>query len=73
MKLSMSVDRLPFADGVPLEERGRLKARICVSDGAAFGRDVTLLSDDRGEFALDDIAAMLRVFAEHLTRPAKAA
>ncbi len=68
MKLSMSVDRLPNDMSVPIERRGLLQARICVSD-EHWGRDVTLLADRQDQFSLDKIEAMLRVFTRELRRP----
>lgn len=66
MKLSMSVDRRSFEASTPPYLRGRLEARICVS-GDGFGKDISLLANADNQFEVGDIAAMLRLFANHLT------
>jgi hypothetical protein len=62
LRLSMSVDRLPMVEGVPVQRRGLLVARICVSDDGR-GDDVTLIAGRDDQFNHSEIVVMLRLFA----------
>lgn len=63
--LSMTVERLPMNASVPEWQRGRLRARICVSD-TDRGDDVGLFAGTDGKFDTSEISAMLRVFAQQI-------
>jgi hypothetical protein len=68
-KLSMSVDRVPMADGNPLEWRGKLRARICVSNVDGHAYSVDFISDDRDLFELQTITAAFRNLTKLFSPP----